>query len=354
MINLADSEVFSMSDFVIHKGQRPVDSFSRHYGKAVKEVQFNATQPTRVLLADGREGRGSCVGCGHAPCMEKDPSELALAGELEAFPGDPSLDVCPTGAIVWDDKNAVATVNADGCIGCGLCVARCPYGAISLKNGEFAEVEKSDPNRLVTTKAAKGKHANPVRTGVIASLAGPAAASIPETVGGLDDRKGALLIRNLLHEVGLNARVRRRGDTNVRIDAVGASRSGRPFVAEIELSTAVLESPRALLEDVAIIHARYHYIVANIDALSIILSLPNVRSEYYQVMRDIESVLGLRCRTITVGALVALLWHCARLDGFGNDAFATGDGKIDLTQNLQVAGGRKLQEPYYGAFTPAK
>lgn len=285
--------------------------------------------------------------------MEKDDSELVLFGTLDAFPGDPSRDVCPTRAIRWDDGKSAAFVVADDCIGCGLCISRCPYGAVSLTGSLAASVETSDPAELVVVGAAKGDHPDVKRSGQLATLDARAAANLPATVGALDDARTTLLVRNLLNEVGLNARTRRRGDTNMRIDAVGFSRSERPFVAEIETGAGVLESPRALLEDVAVLHSRYGYAVDGIDPVSVILSFPNVRSEYYQVIRDIEKVLGLRCRTITVGALVGLLWNCARLEGFDGDAFTVGAGTIDLADCLGVDDA-KLAEPYPGAFRPAK
>lgn len=285
--------------------------------------------------------------------MEKDDSELVLFGALDAFPGDPSRDVCPTRAIRWDGENATAFVVADDCIGCGLCVSRCPYGAISLGDGLTAIVETADPDGLAVAGPAKGEHPQVRRSGQIATLDAPAATNLPTAVAALDDTRTTLFVRNLLNEVGLNARTRRRGDTNMRIDAVGFSRSERPFVAEIETGAGVLESPRALLEDVAVLHSRYGYAVDGIDPVSVILSFPNVRSEYYQVIRDIEKVLGLRCRTITIGALVALLWNCAKLDGFDGDAFTVGEGTIDLADCLGPDDA-KLAEPYPGAFRPAK
>lgn len=342
-----------MSDFVIHKGRREADAFARGYGGNVSHILFEPDEPTTVLLSDGRAGAGSCLGCGSPPCIEKHPTELTLAGALDAYPGDPSLDVCPTRAIQWDAENVVARVSAVDCIGCGLCIRRCPYGAISLVEGLVARVETSDPDGLIVADGGRGEHATPERGGQIASLRATAAANLPLTVGALVDAKATLLVRNLLNEVGLNARVRRRGDTNMRIDAVGFSRSERPFVAEIEFSVGVLDSPRALLEDVAVLHARYGYDIADVDPVSIILAFPNVRSEYYQVIRDIEAVLGLRCRTITVGALIALLWTCSRLDGFVDDAFVVGTGTIDLSSSLGIDAGL-LYEPYPGAFTPAK
>jgi ferredoxin len=285
--------------------------------------------------------------------MEKQPTELALADALEAYPGDPSLDVCPSRAIEWDADSATAAIIASDCIGCGLCVSRCPYGAISLDGTNGASVATDDPNGLVVSTPSNGTHPSPSRSGDIASLDSPIAAALLRVVPALSDTRAALFIRNLLNEIGMNARVRRRGDTNMRIDAVGYSRSERPFVAEIELSNAVLDSPRALLEDVAVLHDRYGYAVADIDAVSIILAFPNVRSEYYQVIRDIETILGIRVRTITVGAFIALLWSNASLDGFSGDAFAVGLTTPDLAGSLGLKEPLAV-EPYPGAFRPSK
>lgn len=110
--------------------------------------------------------------------MEKDISELALVGALECFPGDPSLNVCPTRAIAWETRRMVVTVVAADCIGCGLCVARCPYGAISLANGMTACVETADPDQLAIAGAGQGDHPKPKRSGKIAALNAPAAAKL--------------------------------------------------------------------------------------------------------------------------------------------------------------------------------
>lgn len=342
-----------MSDFVLHKGRRAEGVFARHYGADVAEVHFEPGGRAEVVLVDGRRGRGSCLGCGGAPCMEKGDSELTLYGTLDAFPGDPSLDVCPTKAVRWNHESSVVLIVEDDCIGCGLCISRCPYGAITLVDGLVANVATDDPDGMITEGSAKLDHPEVVRIGQIATLDAPAAANLPGSVNALDDTRTTLFIRNLLNGVGLNARTRRRGDTNVRIDAIGFSRDGRPFVAEIETGAGVLESPRALLEDVAVLQSRYGFATDAIDPVSIILAFPNVRSEYYQVIRDIEKVLGLRCRTVTVGALIALLWNGIRLTGFDGDAFTVGDGVIDIASCLGLDEPTVI-EPYPGAFRPAK
>jgi len=342
-----------MSDFVVHKHLQAAGTFSRDYGMEVTDVKFEHDMPTAITLADGRIGAGTCIGCGSAPCMKKHEHELTLFGTLNAFPGDPNLDVCPTRAIRWDDDNAVAIVAAEDCIGCGLCISRCPYGAISMANGLTACVETNDPDGLIVGGHFEGEHSHPQYSGRIAKLDAPAASNLLNTVAALDDTRTTLLVRNLLNEIGLSIRTRRRGDTNMRIDAVGFSRDKRPFIAEIEMTTGVLESPRALLEDVAVLHSRYGYGVKDIDLVSVILAFPNVRSEYYQVIRDIEKVLGLRCHTITIGVIVAMLWNGVRLVGFTSNAFTIGGEMIDLANCLGIEEARTT-EPYPGAFRPSK
>ena len=345
-----------MSDFVIHKGQRAAGTFVRHYGADVAYVRYEHGNPTTVTLTDGRTGAGTCLGCGSMRCIEMDESEFALFGELDNFPGDPSRDVCPTKAIRWNGESSTAIVAGD-CIGCGLCISRCPYGAINLADGLTARVETTNPDGLAVPGPTQRDHPPVKRSGQIAKTSAPAASNLAKTVAALDDSRMTLLVRNLLNEIGLNVRTRRRGDTNMRIDAVGFSLSQRPFVVEIETGAGVLDSPRALLEDVAVLHSRYAYAVDKIDPVSIILALPSIRSEYYQVIRDIEKVIGLRCRTLTIGALITLLWNCARIPGFYGETFMIGESKINLANHLADGLGidiKELTEPYPGAFTPAK
>jgi hypothetical protein len=230
-------------------------------------------------------------------------------------------------------------------------VVRCPYGAISLTKNEAASVATADQDGLTQKNATERIHPRPRKSGKIGLLSGQAAIRLADAVGTLADSDRNLFVRNLMHEAGMSARVRRRGDMNMRIDAVGFTRSKRPFVAEIELVGGELESPRALMEDVAVLYARYGFEVGDIDALSILTALPNVRSEYYRVMLDISAVLGIKCRTLTIGALLTVIWASKIIDGFSGQAFSVEEGGIDLAKSLDIAG---LTEPYQGAFRPPK
>ncbi|MCL4777807.1 MAG: 4Fe-4S binding protein [Gammaproteobacteria bacterium] len=337
-----------MSEIVPYKGGKTA---TRGYKARVVSLEFAPGKATKVRLENKLVGSGVCLGCEAPRCKTKDAEELALPALLSAFPGDPSFAVCPTSAIDVSDTSGVAVVDSKKCIGCGLCVVRCPYGAISMYSDGTVSVATADPDGLTTPTPVPADTPNPLRSGRIGVLAGDRAQQLLAASTKLADSDRNLFVRNLLHEVGLLARVRRRGDVNVRIDAVGSSKSGRIFVAEIELVGGELEVPRALLEDVAILHARYGIPINEIDVLSVISSFPSSRSEYYQVIRDIQKVLGVSCKTLTIGALLALVWAGKKLSSVGGSAFRVEEGGIDLAKSLDLPG---QSEPYPGAFTPAK
>ena len=106
------------------------------------------------------------------------------------------------------------------------------------------------------------------------------------------------------------------------------------------------------------LHSRYTIPVASIVPLSIILALPNARSEYYQVIEDIRLVLGVQCHTLTIAVLLILVWNFARIDGLQSAAFTTREGGADFTKCLTKALSDRAQsldgEPYPGAFETAK
>jgi hypothetical protein len=141
------------------------------------------------------------------------------------------------------------------------------------------------------------------------------------------------------------------------MDAVVAFGSAEVGVAEIELSEMLLESPRALLEDVAVLHGRYGIPMEIIRPVSIVLALPNGRSEYYQVIEDIHEVLGIQCHTMTIGALFVMLWNFGKFTGLTDELFITGPAGADLVPSIQKLLGPAFTdegEPYSGATHTAK
>jgi len=124
-----------------------------------------------------------------------------------------------------------------------------------------------------------------------------------------------LLARNLMICNGVPFLIRRLGDTNMRIDGIFYSGDRRLGVAEIEYSDgAILDAPRDLLDDCAVLHARYGIPLKAIDPMVISLRFPNKRSEYWQVIQDVHQVLGIRIGSITIGALLIAMWINRKLE----------------------------------------
>ena len=349
-----------MSEVVPHLRARGPGSKIREYREPVTGRDFkDGLQPVTIELGGATRGLGTCLGCRDAPCMMLAEEDFALPEALSEVPGDPSNEVCPTRAITWNDFGEFAVVNGDACIGCGLCISRCPYGAISFTSRGVAVVESSDPDdlTLATPDASSATgHVIPTTVGRIGPVPFPALQRMPEAIASLNSQVSNRFIRNLLVECGVKCRTRRPGDTNVRMDGVLATTDGRLGVLEIELGNEVLESPRALLDDVAVLHGRYGIELGGIDPVSVIIRLPNVRSEYYRVISDIEKVLKLRCRTVTVGALLALLWHFERIDAFTCDLFVTSSDNTDLLPSMRhhLSDSIPVWPPYEGAYRPSK
>ena len=347
-----------MSEIVPHARSLSSDR-TREYREPLTSREFGDGFQPIVVRFPSAKGLGTCLGCQDAPCMSLTPEDLSLPEVLRDFPGDPSRDVCPTGAIVWDVTSEFPLVEEDACIGCGLCVARCPYGAISLTSKAVAVVETRDPDRLTVqgqTTSTIVDHPKTKLRGRIGRVGGQASKRMAELVEGLGSHLGTRFVRNLLIECGIDCRSGRPGDTNVRMDGVLATANGHFGAVEVELGGDALESPRELLEDVAVLHSRYGIPLERIDPVSVLTRLPNARSEYYRVIADIEVVLGLRCRTLTVGALLVLLWEAKGVSGFPGDLFLTSPDHTDLLSSMRRHLSLAIPQvpPYPGAYRPFK
>ena len=343
-----------MSDVVPHKQALRRQGRLRLFQADPKMITFKPSEGAEITFADGSVGRATCLGCHDAPCMElKQPS---LEGTLGMFPSDPLRDVCPTDAINWDATGGTPTIEAEDCIGCGLCAVHCPYGAISLSPDGIAVVETDDPDRITApVKEAAKPHLRIVREGALGSIKERFAHDLPAMIDNLNDTKTTRLARNMLAACGVVAHMRRKGDTNIRMDGLLRFDSGQVGVVELETGKAVLESPRALLEDIAVLHNRFGKDVVDIVPVSMIGTLPNVRGEYYQVINDIKKVLNIECRTITFGAICMLMWHFGTLAEMPEGLFITTVGTTNLYPSLaQLIPDLPETEPYPGAYRPPK
>lgn len=64
------------------------------------------------------------------------------------------IEVCPTGALSWNEEKETIEIDNDKCISCGLCEKECPIGAIMVakSNEEQKKIEKEIEEDPRTTK----------------------------------------------------------------------------------------------------------------------------------------------------------------------------------------------------------
>ena len=122
--------------------------------------------------------------------------------------------------------------------------------AITLEVDGKAMVETEDLDH-VTNFEIGTKHMEVKKQGVLSTSGAYFLKNLPEIISIQNDTRASLLVRNIWLSCGVVANIRRKGDTNMRMDGLLMFASGQIGVLEIETSSNVLESPRALLEDIA-------------------------------------------------------------------------------------------------------
>lgn len=146
----------------------------------------------------------------------------------------------------------------------------------------------------------------------------------------------------------------RKGDNSERFDATVSFKDYK-VVTEVEIpSTAILDAPRNLLDDYAVIHSRKGEDTENIIPLVICWDLPNKRTDYWNVITDINSILHIKIKTISILALAFYYWTKTPLDLLSNAFYLDhSDPVMHSTSELMQTKGIS-SEDYPGYFTPYK
>lgn len=162
------------------------------------------------------------------------------------------------------------------------------------------------------------------------------------------------LVRLLINGLGPKIYFPRKGDNSERFDALidfGDYKS----VVEIEIpSTEILDAPRNLLDDYAVLKCRKKEKDSDIVPLVICWDLPNKRTDYWNVITDIYAILGIKIKTISILALALHYWTKTPLELRSDDYYLeySNSSMIFASHLLRKTG--LSENDYPGYFTPYK
>lgn len=332
----------------------------------VKDIKQNYNEPA-VLYNNGKWIMTSCLRCTSPRCIKYIDSDISC-DYFSDFPYERDLKVCPVDAIKWDYNTELPKINNEKCIGCGICANRCPVGAIYKENNimKIAQKECSDYIRVPINHKNIEEH-----KGVIRELdkiywqhrfqkeSDTIMDNIYQKLSLYDGRSSVpnVLVRNLIIALNYECAISRTGDVYTRMDAVYSS-TVKPEcngVVEIEFGRDTLEASRGILDDIAVMHSRKKLDKKDNAALVVCLSFPNKRQGYFQVIKDINKILDLKIQTISVGALLILVWNGCSVNFLTRDFYVDFDNlSIRKVIEFRVNRALNLSEGKLGILEPEK
>lgn len=288
------------------------------------EINIYPLKPGKLVFKDNFETTSYCLRCPNTPCHSFSQSELD-SKSLPQFSYDRNTSVCPTNAIHIHKSEYYPVIDKDKCINCGICSHRCPIGAIymsevsacvnyDLNNSNIDSYYEVDNNTFYNNlNILKSINKNGILFIDNDSNLNKICDNILKEIKSNSNLPN-LLTRNILLSLGTSFNLRRPGDVNLRMDAILGNDIKSLGTCEIEFGNDILNSPRNILDNIAIVCSRYSKNYDNIYPLIVSLELPNTRSEYWRVVQDIKNVFGIEINSISIGALLILLWNLEHFD----------------------------------------
>lgn len=264
----------------------------------------------RLIGPHGQVQGAACLRCPSQPCR--------TSGHA---PDNAKADLCPVGALRPASNDGAIYVGPE-CIGCGICAARCPVGALT-RDGDGTY--KSHAPALLTDAVA----ATPER---FAEWLGEATAGVPldqveraalvssalNAAAPLLGRHFYPLVASLFRAVGVPATVSNQGDTSNRID-LELTDSEDPIPVEVksraEVASINVKSVQQALENkLAIARLRGRPGLSPSSSLVVGFDYPPDRSGILELIDDIENAFGIRIGLVSLRRLYELLL-AVNLDG---------------------------------------
>ena len=312
---------------------------------------------------DGNTISLGCLQCHNKRCCFFSKEEIEVS-DLSDFPFDYVRNVCPVDALQADLNTGKISIENDKCLKCGLCAKRCPVGALFFDQKGNLKINFSTDNLIKTKKTASSinlqksqiqRLLHVKRNGTVINESENLFKEIYEKLNNIDSKKHDLIGRNLLIGLSCYSGKRRIGDVYTRMDAVYQTLAGTFGAVEVEFGKDTLDASRAILDDVATLKVRYQIDKELNHPLVICLQLPNARQGYWQVIKDVKTVENIEIQTLSIGAMMVLLWNncsvkldeCLYYIDFDNKSLR---GAIEK----QVGRPIKINDKYLGILEPSK
>jgi len=268
----------------------------------------------QAVLVDSRDKEidSSCVNCSDSPCLAFSAAEVSREG-IVASPFDPRTDVCPFAAISRSEGRI--QIDESQCVGCAVCIPRCPVGAIYWKS-RAVEVhvvgQGTDYQRFAENDVDFRHHVSSIHELLQAESPMFNRSRYLTTVSALHVasslRTGPDSIRNYVRSVSLlrggPARSKIFGDNSAWAE-LALFHNDLIFPTELEAGGDCLDAVRRLLSGCAQLIHRYNVAREIIIPIVVVAKMPNQRSDYYQIVRDVELEIGIKIRTVPL-AIIAL------------------------------------------------
>ncbi|MFR1708844.1 MAG: 4Fe-4S binding protein [Clostridium sp.] len=325
-------------------------------------IIYRENAPAQMVFPNGDKFNTACVGCKSPACMYYDDNEIECSN-LPDFPNDKSTEVCPVNAIEWDFTTETPKIDNSKCLDCGLCIKRCPFGALYYDGTVKVVSEKSKYQEVVAAThdnfAKQREQSNTIssldRKGCFIRESDTLLTSIYDKLASLRSNDHNTVVRNLFIGLNCSCAMRRIGDVYTRMDAVYLSETNSFGAIEVEFGKDTLDASRGILDDIAVLNTRYGVHKNDNMAVVVCLQLPNARQGYWQVVKDIFTVENIQINTITVGALLILLWNHKQFDPADFSYYVDYDD-MDIRGILESHIGRKinLSDKLLGILEPIK
>ena len=293
----------------------------------------NRQKLSKLTLSTGLTTSSACINCANASCM-KIPISKNIFTSLEASQTD---ILCPTNSISVKENQIAIDHN---CIKCGLCISACPIGAIFYNEDGNVEAGKVDTNYIARNEKMT---IDLDSIEVISEDPFESEDIIKKVINNINEltHKNSIinkLVVKSFESMRFPTNLTRSGDVNLRMDAL-SKQNGIYYPIEIEL-IASLDSPRDILDDVAVFCSRHNVLKKDIVGIIVLAEFPNKRSEYWELLSDIEKTIGLEVATIPLTALLIGMWNKRPIN---IDHFYLGKGKTSAREALNKILGKEVE-----------